>query len=65
MNRIKKMHAHMATSHRVGLTALLLSLVMFASAASANEANLTRFGPKIDQAERGAPATMNASSWPN
>ena len=62
MNRVKCIHA---TSF-LGLSAagftLLLSLMALAAAASANEANLTRFGPETYALEQEIPTNYSAAS---
>jgi catechol 2,3-dioxygenase-like lactoylglutathione lyase family enzyme len=44
----------------VGITMLFLGALSLASAASAGEANLTRFGPKVYERGRGAPTSDSA-----
>lgn len=57
MYRIKSIHTSLAVGLRAAGSALLLvGLLALAPAASANEANLTRFGPKTYERERGKPA---------
>lgn len=53
MRRIKNIHASRAAGRRVIGSVLLLGLFTLVSAASANEANLTRFGPQIYERDRG------------
>jgi catechol 2,3-dioxygenase-like lactoylglutathione lyase family enzyme len=45
----------------IGIPALLLGVIAFAPVASAGEANLTRFGPKVYERERGAPTSDSAA----
>ena len=61
MNRIKCIH----TRPSLGLSAagftLLLGLMALVLAVSANEANLTRFGPKTYMLEQGIPTNYSAT----
>ena len=58
MNRIKSIHTSPAVGLRAAGSALLLvGLLALAPAASANEANLTRFGPEIYEREQGRPTS--------
>ena len=58
MHRIKDKHTPIVTRLHVAVAVLLLVLFFIqANTASAHEANLTRFGPKIYTAERGASQT--------
>jgi catechol 2,3-dioxygenase-like lactoylglutathione lyase family enzyme len=59
MNRIKSIHTSPALVLRAAGSALFLGLLALAPAASAYEANLTRFGPESYECEQGKPA----SSW--
>lgn len=61
MNRIKTTHLHVAAGLKVVGSALFLGVFALASAASAGEANLTRFGPKIYERERAAPTRDSAT----
>ena len=56
MKRIKNIHTRLAVALSVAGSALLLGLFALVPGASAHEANLTRFGPKIYEREPGAPA---------
>ena len=44
----------------VGIPMLFLGVLALVSPASAGEANLTRFGPKVYERERGAPTSDSA-----
>ena len=55
MNKMNNIQTSLVSALRVAGSVLFLSLFAFVSVASANEANLTRFGPKVYDRERGAP----------
>jgi len=59
MNRIKSIHTSLAVGLRAAGSALLLVglLALAPAVASANEANLTRFGPEIYEREKGKPTS--------
>ncbi|MFC1797219.1 VOC family protein [Pseudomonadota bacterium] len=61
MNKIKSNHTCPALGLRAAGSALFLGFLALATAASANEANLTRFGPEIYERERGAPTNDSAT----
>ncbi len=61
MNRIKSIHTRPALGLRAAGSALFLGLLALAPAASANEANLTRFGPEIYELVQGKPTTYSAT----
>lgn len=61
MNRIKSIHTILSLGLRAAGSALFLGLLAFAPAASANEANLTRFGPEIYELVQGKPTTYSAT----
>jgi catechol 2,3-dioxygenase-like lactoylglutathione lyase family enzyme len=62
MNRIKNIHTSLAVGLRAAGSALLLvGFLALAPAASANEANLTRFGPKTFEREPGEPTNYSAT----
>ena len=61
MNRVKSIHTSLAVGLRAAGLALFLGLLALAPAASANEANLTRFGPEIYELEQGKPTTYSAT----
>ena len=70
MSRIKSIHTSLAVGLRAaGSAVLLVGLLGLVPVASANEANLTRFGPKIYEPKRGPaptsrPATFRAMEGP-
>jgi catechol 2,3-dioxygenase-like lactoylglutathione lyase family enzyme len=57
MNRTKNSHPRLAAGLRAAGSALLLGFLALPPAASANEANLTRFGPETYEREKGKPIT--------
>jgi catechol 2,3-dioxygenase-like lactoylglutathione lyase family enzyme len=59
MNRIKSIHTSPALVLRAAGSALFLGFLALAPAASANEANLTRFGPEVYECEQEKPT----SNW--
>ena len=59
MNRRKTIYMNINVALKNSGALLLLVLLTIAFASSANEANLTRFGPKIYKAKRGASETMS------
>ncbi len=62
MNRIKSIHTSLAVGLRAAGSALLLmGFLALAPAASANEANLTRFGPESYEREQGKPTTYTST----
>ena len=62
MNRIKSNHTSLAVGLRAAGSALLLiGFLALAPAASANEANLTRFGPETYEREQGKPTSDSAT----
>lgn len=70
MNGMKEAYARMARRRRLAVMTLLLCVSMCASATWAHEANLTRFGPQLYEAERGGgvrpnrPVTFRAMGGP-
>ncbi len=63
MNRMNNIHTSLTVRLRVAGSALLLGLLSFAQIASAGEANLTRFGPKLYKSERGASAPASRPAY--
>lgn len=61
IHRIKSIHTTLALSLKVAGSALFLGSLALAPAASAGEANLTRFGPQTYERERGAPTDNTVS----
>jgi len=61
MNRIKSIRTSLASGLRATGLALFLGLLALAPAASANEANLTRFGPETYVLVQGKPTTYSAT----
>jgi catechol 2,3-dioxygenase-like lactoylglutathione lyase family enzyme len=61
MIKIRSNHTGPALLLRVAGSALFLSFFALATAASANEANLTRFGPETYEREKGKPTTASAT----
>ena len=61
MNRIKCIHTRPSLSLSAAGFTLLLGLMALVPAASANEANLTRFGPETYVLEQGVPTTYSAT----
>ena len=61
MNRIKCIHTRPSLSLSAAGFTLLLGLMALVPAASANEANLTRFGPETYVLEQGIPTTYSAT----
>ncbi len=68
MSRIKSTLTRLAVGRRAAGSALLLGFLVLAPAASANEANLTRFGPETYERGQGKPtsdlATFRAIDGP-
>ena len=61
MIKIRSNHTSPALGLRAAGSALFLGFLMLATAASANEANLTRFGPETYEREKGQPKTELAT----
>ncbi len=61
MTKIKSIHPSPTLGLRAAGAALFLGLLALATAAFANEANLTRFGPEVYERERGAPTSDSAT----
>ena len=61
MNNIKSPHNIPALSLRAARSALFLGFLALAPSASANEANLTRFGPEVYEFVQGKPTTYSAT----
>jgi catechol 2,3-dioxygenase-like lactoylglutathione lyase family enzyme len=61
MNKTKSIHARPALGLRAAGCALFLGLLALAPVASANEANLTRFGPETYELVQGKPTTYSAT----
>lgn len=61
MIKIRTNHASPPLGLRAAASALLLGLLTLATTASANEANLTRFGPETYERETGKPTTEFAT----
>ena len=61
MNRIKSFHTSPALGLIAAGSAALLGLLALAPAASAVEANLTRFGPEVYELVQGKPTTYSAT----
>tara|TARA_R110001592_G_scaffold337300_1_gene623643 strand:- start:260533 stop:261993 length:1461 start_codon:yes stop_codon:yes gene_type:complete len=59
--KIRRIHTRLSVGLKVAGSALCLGIFALAPTVSANEANLTRFGPKVYERERGAPATETAT----
>ena len=63
MNGTKRTHTSSAVGLRTAGIALFLGLLALAPAASANEANLTRFGPEIYERELGTQAPTSRPAY--
>ena len=61
VHRKTSIHTNLALGLKVAGSALFLGLFALAPTASAGEANLTRFGPKVYEREHGAPTSVSAS----
>ena len=61
MKNRTNLHPRLATSLKVVGSGLFLGVFSLASAVSAGEGNLTRFGPKVYERERAAPTSNSAT----